>query len=196
GADQTVFDGVVVTRGLLAIKSSLMKLLFQRVLLPVLGGLVVEIDATGLLAFLLPGALCLLGRELALDGPVGSVGRAQEENDEENDRYRRQEDDAHQHPFTGKQEGRELFHSSDLEIDHAVHDVIADRHQHERGADADPPPLNGSTLKYGFDHEGGPRWQTSDTSPTRLSRNFGRLKFCAARGWRWRMRFARSAFRS
>ncbi|RIK85492.1 MAG: hypothetical protein DCC69_10080 [Hyphomicrobiales bacterium] len=21
----------------------------------------------------------------------------------------------------------------------------------------DPPPLNGSTLKYGFDHEGGPR---------------------------------------
>src|SRR5690606_8975075 len=38
----------------------------------------------------------------------------------------------------------------------------------------DPPPLNGSTLKYGFDHEGGPQWQTSDTSPTRSSRSFGR----------------------
>ncbi|MEX6726165.1 hypothetical protein, partial [Parapedomonas caeni] len=42
----------------------------------------------------------------------------------------------------------------------------------------DPPPLNGSTLKYGFDHEGGPQWQTSDTSPTRSSRSFGRLRFC------------------
>src|SRR5690606_5805327 len=41
----------------------------------------------------------------------------------------------------------------------------------------DPPPLNGSTLKYGFDHEGGPQWQTSDTSPTRSSRSFGRLRF-------------------
>src|SRR5690606_28410485 len=39
--------------------------------------------------------------------------------------------------------------------------------------DTDPPPLNGSTLKYGFDHEGGPQWQTSDTSPTRSSRSFG-----------------------
>src|SRR5690606_41982064 len=28
----------------------------------------------------------------------------------------------------------------------------------------DPPPLNATTLKYGFDHEGGPQWQTSDTS--------------------------------
>src|SRR5690606_5657725 len=58
----------------------------------------------------------------------------------------------------------------------------------------DPPPLNGSTLKYGFDHEGGPQWQTSDTSPTRSSRSFGRLRFCAAKAWRWRMPFARSAF--
>src|SRR5690606_17937761 len=53
----------------------------------------------------------------------------------------------------------------------------------------DPPPLNGSTLKYGFDHEGGPQWQTSDTSPTRSSRSFGRLRFCAAKAWRWRMPF-------
>src|SRR5690606_12060741 len=60
--------------------------------------------------------------------------------------------------------------------------------------DGDPPPLNGSTLKYGFDHEGGPQWQTSDTSPTRSSRSFGRLRFCAAKAWRWRMPFARSAF--
>src|SRR5690606_19537989 len=59
---------------------------------------------------------------------------------------------------------------------------------------SDPPPLNGSTLKYGFDHEGGPQWQTSDTSPTRSSRSFGRLRFCAAKAWRWRMPFARSAF--
>src|SRR5690606_1322872 len=58
----------------------------------------------------------------------------------------------------------------------------------------DPPPLNGSTLKYGFDHEGGPQWPTSDTSPTRSSRSFGRLRFCAAKAWRWRMPFARSAF--
>src|SRR5690606_5134009 len=43
--------------------------------------------------------------------------------------------------------------------------------------DADPPPLNGSTLKYGFDHEGGSQWQRSDTSPTRSSRSFGRLRF-------------------
>src|SRR5690606_41546710 len=34
---------------------------------------------------------------------------------------------------------------------------------------ADPPPLNGSTLKYGFDHEGGPQWQTSATIPTRTT---------------------------
>src|SRR5690606_33328946 len=61
-------------------------------------------------------------------------------------------------------------------------------------AQTDPPPLNGSTLKYGFDHEGGPQWQTSDTSPTRSSRSFGRLRFCAAKAWRWRMPFARSAF--
>ncbi|MBO6693317.1 MAG: hypothetical protein JJ922_15035, partial [Parvibaculum sp.] len=47
--------------------------------------------------------------------------------------------------------------------------------------EVDPPPLNGSTLKYGFDHEGGPQWQTSDTSPTRSSRSFGRLRFCAAK---------------
>ncbi|WP_244270069.1 alpha/beta fold hydrolase [Pannonibacter indicus] len=60
----------------------------------------------------------------------------------------------------------------------------------------DPPPLNGSTLKYGFDPEGGPQWQTSDTSPTRSSRSFGRLRFCAAKAWRWRMPFARSAFPS
>src|SRR5690606_34214467 len=58
------------------------------------------------------------------------------------------------------------------------------------GAEVDPPPLNGSTLKYGFDHEGGPQWQTSDTSPTRSSRSFGRLRFCAAKAWRWRMLFA------
>src|SRR5690554_4240013 len=62
------------------------------------------------------------------------------------------------------------------------------------GRRVDPPPLNGSTLKYGFDHEGGPQWPTSDTSPTRSSRSFGRLRFCAAKAWRWRMPFARSAF--
>ncbi|CUA99586.1 Aldehyde dehydrogenase family [Pannonibacter indicus] len=65
-----------------------------------------------------------------------------------------------------------------------------------RIAKIDPPPLNGSTLKYGFDPEGGPQWQTSDTSPTRSSRSFGRLRFCAAKAWRWRMPFARSAFPS
>src|SRR5690606_36450770 len=63
-----------------------------------------------------------------------------------------------------------------------------------RPCTVDPPPLNGSTLKYGFDHEGGPQWQTSDTSPTRSSRSFGRLRFCAAKAWRWRMPSARSAF--
>ena len=60
----------------------------------------------------------------------------------------------------------------------------------------DPPPLNGSTLSYGFGHEGGPRWQTSDTSRKRSSRSFVRLKFCAARVCRWRMQSARSACRS
>src|SRR5690606_27762540 len=61
-------------------------------------------------------------------------------------------------------------------------------------AGCDPPPLNGSTLKYGFDHEGGPQWRTSVTSPTRSSRGFGSVRFCAAKAWRWRMLFARSAF--
>src|SRR5690606_7555089 len=45
------------------------------------------------------------------------------------------------------------------------------------GYKGDPPPLNGSTLKYGFDPEGGPQWQTSDRSRKRLSRSCGRLRF-------------------
>ncbi|MEW6091888.1 MAG: glycosyltransferase family 2 protein, partial [Pseudomonadota bacterium] len=59
-------------------------------------------------------------------------------------------------------------------------DIVLMRRRSRNGEGAlkrDPPPLNGSTLKYGFDHEGGPQWQTSDTSPTRSSRSFGRLRF-------------------
>src|SRR5690606_4232692 len=56
---------------------------------------------------------------------------------------------------------------------------------HRVAAEVDPPRLNGSTSKYGFDHEGRPEGQTSDTSRTRCSRSFGRLRFCAAKAWRW-----------
>src|SRR5215204_3195265 len=57
--------------------------------------------------------------------------------------------------------------------------------------DADPPPLEWSILKYGFQAEGGSRCARSDIHPKRSWPSYARSMFWLRKEPRWRTRSAR-----